>query len=45
MRQVNSYEKIFPSRRLHLQVQLSKFEILYHKEYKLVYHSYVRAPL
>lgn len=45
MRQVNSDEKILPSQQLHLQIQLSRFEILYHKKYKRVYHSYVRAPL
>lgn len=45
MRQVHNYEKILPSQQLHLQTQLSRFEILYHKKYKLVYHSYVRAPL
>lgn len=45
MRQVNNYRKILPSQQLHLQIQLSRFEILYHKKYKLVYHSYVRAPL
>lgn len=45
MRQVNNYERILPSQQLHLQIQLSRFEILYHKKYKLVYHSYVRAPL
>lgn len=38
-------KRFCPSRRLRLQVQLSKFEILYHKEYKRVYHSSVRAPL
>ena len=44
MRQVENDAKIFPSRQLHLQVQLSKSEILYHKGYELVDHSYVRAP-
>lgn len=44
MRQVENDTKVFPSRQLRLLVQLSKFEILYHKNYKLVYHSYVRAP-
>lgn len=40
MRQVENDTKVFPSQQLRLQVQLSKFEILYHKNYKLVYHSY-----
>lgn len=44
MRQVENDTNVFPSQQLHLQAQLSKFEILYHKNYKLVYHSYVRAP-
>lgn len=44
MRQVENDTNILPSGQLHLQAQLSKFEIVYHKNYKLVYHSYVRAP-
>lgn len=43
MRRVESGAKISPSPQLHFQVQLSKFEILYRKKDKLVYHSYVRA--
>lgn len=42
--EVENDTNVFPSVQLHLQAQLSKFEILYHKNYKLVYHSYVRAP-
>lgn len=44
MRQVENDAKSFPSRQLQSQIQLSKSEILYQKNYKLVYHSYVRAP-
>lgn len=31
MRQIENDTKVFPSQQLHLQAQLSKFEILYHK--------------